>query len=168
MSTDTSKPAVTPAVPAPAVAAAEGDAGKIAALEALVAELKQKLESLQGNYDAALVDKQNMEKEKKLSETKAVFDKLLSEGKVCEAQRESYIAGDVVKFSELAKPVKLEAVGSGVPAPATVSITSKTDAEDKVIELAEKRVKAGEFKSMDEAISRILRDDSELRKLVEG
>ncbi len=72
----------------------------------------------------------------KCAEVKAKFDAMLTAGKVCEAQRAAYVAGDMVKFSELASTVKLSANGSGGEGGEGV-VTAGTTAQDEVMKLAE-------------------------------
>ena len=141
---------------------------KIAELEALIAELKKKGESdgvamadMQkklGEFD--LASKKSAE-EKGLAEKKGRFDKLLSEGKCVEAQREPFMKDDFTKFSELAQPLKLSELGHGKDLAA-----KKTDgksAEDEILELAEKKAKEDKI-PVDRAISLILSSNKELNE----
>lgn len=76
--------------------------------------------------------------EVELSEKNKTFDKMLSEGKVCEAQRDAFIKNDVVKFSELAKPVKLNEQGHGDDKDTTDDSTEDAVYE-KAMKLAEEK-----------------------------
>jgi phage I-like protein len=103
---------------------------KLEADGAQAAEMKKKLEE----KDAA--DKAAAE-QAKLAEKKGRFDKMLSEGKACEAQRESYMKDDFQKFTELAQPVKLtEQSKKDDP-----TKPSDKDPEDEALELAQTQKK---------------------------
>lgn len=104
---------------------------------------------------------------KVLSEKTSQFEVLLSEGKACEAQRESFIAGDMSQFAKLQQPLNLSAAGHGkegngveVPAPND----SKTPAQDQLIALAEKALSEKRASNMKLALSLVR---SENPKLVE-
>lgn len=105
------------------------------------------------------------EKEKALSEKKTQFAKLLSEGKACKAQEESYFSGDAAKFAELAQPVKL-AEGGTAGKDETKVIASKEEAETELLKLAEEKMKEGKAKSKADAISMVLKEKKELREKI--
>lgn len=104
--------------------------------------------------------------EKKAAEEKLTlkFNDMLKEGKVCEAQREAYMSNDVVKFSELSKPVNLSAQGTSEEPAEPVSTESMTreDAENKILELAEAKTKDG--MSFSDAIKEALKENPEIAK----
>lgn len=154
---------------------------KIAELEAKVAELTKMLDGQElaakevsqkagdyqkqlGEVTAQLSEKtsalEKIEADKKLAEKKATFDKMLSEGKACEAQRDAYMASDFVKFTELASAVKLDDNGDGTPPPAPVG----GDAADQILKLAEKAVADKTVTGLAEGIKKVLRERPELRK----
>ena len=116
-------------------------------------ELKEEIEKLKE-------ENESLKKEKELSDKKAQFGKLLSEGKAVKAQEEAFLAGDTVKFAELAGATNLKAQGTGENPTEEVD----GDAEDQVIELAEKLVKEGRAKDLGEAQSIVLNENPELRK----
>lgn len=97
-----------------------------------------------------------------LAEKNKKFDILLSEGKAVEAQRKAFITGDVVKFSELSGEVNFSASGRD----ADKKGDDEKDAEEKVLELAEKVVSEKKV-SLDEAIGVVLSENAELRKQYE-
>jgi hypothetical protein len=102
-----------------------------------------------------------MAKKKVLAESprRHDFDRMLAEGKVVEAQRTSYISGDMKKFAELSFKTKFASVGTGlVPADDLA-----TDGQDKIMTLAEAMVKDGKVKTLGEGISAALRGNSKLR-----
>lgn len=134
---------------------------KIAELEKMIQDMKAKEEADMAEL-ASLKEKQAKDledaaKAKALSEKNSSFDKMLSEKKVVEAQRDSFIKGDVVKFAELSKPLN-DGKGTSEQPPEE----SKKDAQDQVIELAEKLVKSEKL-SLAKAISSVLGSNPELR-----
>lgn len=125
-------------------------------LEAKVAELSEKVQA--------------SEKAKDLAEKNSEFAKLLSEGKAVPAQKEAYLAGDMKEFVKLAATVNLSEKGhSSEVTDEDEDETSerketKTPAQDKVLELAEK--KREQNKNLDEtrAISLVLSENPKLAK----
>lgn len=89
---------------------------------------------------------------------KAEFDKMLLSGKVCEAQRESFMKQDFVKFSELAQAVKLDESGRNSEGDETV------DANLKVEKLAEEKMKDDKDLSYGQATSMVLSENPKLSK----
>lgn len=118
---------------------------------------------------AAMADMQKkmaaMEQAAKCSE----FGKLLAEGKVCKAQEQAYLSGDMVKFVSLASTVKLND-GSGsshTPVVVTPEVQTSEEAQDKVLVLAE--AKAKELKiTQSEAIRMVLSENLELKTKIYG
>jgi hypothetical protein len=100
------------------------------------------------------------------AEKKSEFALLLSEGKACQAQEQSYLDGDMKQFISLAQPsLKLSDVGTGV-VPATVVPVQATDsssAQDEVLKLAEAKCKANSGMDMTAAISMVLHENKELK-----
>jgi phage I-like protein len=142
-------------------------AGDAEAAKKELADAKAKL----GEYEAAekkaaeekAASETKAAEEKKLAEKTAAFDKMLAEGKACEAQREAFIAGDVMKFSELAQPIKLGASGNG--GGAGEGGTGKT-AQDEVLEKAQAVSKEKKM-NLSESIASVLLSDEGLRKRYE-
>ncbi len=71
------------------------------------------------------------EKEKKAAEKEREFAELCAKGKACAAQKEAFIAGDMVKFAELAEPLNTVQNGSGATPP--VDPASKLSEADKKV-----------------------------------
>ncbi len=105
------------------------------------------------------------------AEKTAKFDEMLGKGIACEAQREAYLAGDLVKFTELAQPVKLAETNPnpGAPVKTEVEVKSGDEAITKVIELSQKR-----FNDMnksipyDKVVGMVLSENKELREKYEA
>lgn len=142
---------------------------KIAELEKMVADLKAKLEGKDMSAEMGDMKKQLEEykakelaavEEKKCAEQKAAFDKLLSEGKVVEAQRTPYMDGDVVKFTELAQPLKLSEKGHGGTG-TTGGADDTTDAQDEILKLAQAKVATDKI-TLSEAIRASLKENPKL------
>lgn len=64
-------------------------------------------------------------------ERESQFEKLLSEGKACEAQREPYMENDMDKYIELAQPINLKGTGSGANPGEKLETFDDMDAEEK-------------------------------------
>lgn len=80
----------------------------------------------------------SMEEKVQLSEKNSKFDKMLSDGKVVEAQRKPYIAGDMDSFSALAVKIKLSEDGNGTGHGGDGEGEESSDIEDKMAEDAQK------------------------------
>lgn len=123
----------------------------LAAKDGEMGEMKTKL----GEFEA-----KSKEQEEKIAaaEQTGQFNKMLSEGKVVEAQREAFMKKDFAKFSELAQPTKTTAIGTGgTPAP-----TEGKDVEDQIIELANKKLADKSAKDFASAVSMVLSENKEL------
>lgn len=115
----------------------------------------------------AIVSKAEIKKlqdEKINSAKEAKFNKLLTDGKAVAAQKEAYMSGDFEKFAELQENVNLSGSGSG----ADSKTLSKEKAEDKVIELAEKKMEKNKDLDMGTATSEVLDENKELDKIING
>ena len=124
-------------------------------------------------------DKMNKETEAKLSEKDAkikeleatiekqkkekTFNALLSEGKVCEAQREPYMDDDMAKFAENAAEINLSEGGTDENPEDKFQTDDAQKAIDKIEDMA---VKLSEEKNMDlgDATSLVLKENPELAK----
>jgi len=95
-----------------------------------------------------------------LAEKTADFAVLLSEGKAVEAQRESFIAGDMKSFIEKAVPVKLAETGHAAKPP-----VESGDAQEEVLSLAKKLSEEKKI-SMKEAISSVLKNNNKLAEKI--
>lgn len=119
--------------------------------------------------------KENKELSEKLATEKKdrEFSTMLSDGKACEAQREAFMKDDVGEFA--AKAVKLndETKGNGgEPEPKNKDEDkgSKTfdEAQDKIVELAEARMKEDKTLNVGDAHKQILSENPDLEKLMEA
>lgn len=125
----------------------------IADLQAKVAELEKALEAAKGGQGEMMGEMKKLQDAKKCAEEKialmekeAEFVVMLTEGKVCAAQKEAFLKGDMKAFAENAKPVNLEGKGSGA--------SGDTESfEDKVLKLAEKKMQENKNLSNGDAIS---------------
>lgn len=95
-----------------------------------------------------------------LAEKTADFAVLLSEGRAVEAQRESFIAGDMKTFIEKAVPVKLAETGHAAKPP-----VESGDAQEEVLSLAKKLSEEKKI-SMKEAISSVLKNNNKLAEKI--
>ena len=126
-----------------------------------MAEMKKKLADAEKQLaDAAQA--------KACSEKKQAFAKLLSEGKVCKAQEEAYLSGDMVKFAELTATVKLSETGSGQSPAQPASPESPDAAQAEDIRLAQLKLTEKKAVGMDTAISLVLSENPELHQLIYG
>lgn len=142
-----------------------------------IADLKAKLEALQKEKEGMMSELADIKKKmggyeaeqkqaaeaKALAEKKTAFDTMLSEGKVVEAQRESYMKDDIAGFTKLAQPVKLSEGGHGNNPPA-----GGGDIEAQVQKLADEKLKDKKAGDKGEAISMVLKENPELRKKYEN
>jgi phage I-like protein len=131
---------------------------KIATLETEKAGLAKEVGELKAKVDG-------FEQAQKLAEKSASFNKLMSEGKAVEAQREHFMSGDMVKFAAAAGKVNLSEKGNGAQPPeATTSDTTKAEAEKKILTLAEKMVEEKKSVGLAQAISEVRKQNPDLVK----
>jgi phage I-like protein len=110
-------------------------------------ELSEKTKALE------LSEQKLAEKEKEMQ-----FTVMLSEGKVCAAQKDSFLSGDMVEFAKNAQAMNLSEKGHGK--------TPKDDGvnpEDKILELASKMSDEKKI-TLSEAISKVRKENPELVK----
>lgn len=125
---------------------------------------QKKIQKLAAKY-AEMEAKHKADKE--MSEKASAFDRLLSEGRAVEAQREAFLAGDIAKFSELAMGgLNLRSIGGAAP-----DVVVAADVSDQVMKLAEKKIADGKALGrsvqIDEAVSMVLSENAGLRKRYE-
>lgn len=130
---------------------------------AMIQELQAKLAALQNEKEMAEAEKKKAEEAVKCAEQKARFDKLLSDGKAVEAQREAFLSGDTVKFAELAVAVNMTAAGTAVEGDKVEGTP-----EEQIMKFAEAKLEAKEVKTLGEAISAVLKEKPELAKAYQG
>ncbi len=116
-------------------------------LKAKIAELQGQLAKLQGDNEAALAEKKQLQDKIMCSEKEAEFTVLLSEGKACAAQKDAFMKNDMKEFLKLAEKVNLGGQGNGGGA------GEGADDVEKTIKLAEEKQKADPRLSRGEAIS---------------
>lgn len=106
-----------------------------------------------------------------LAEKKGKFDKLLSEGKVVEAQRQAFMDGDAVKLAELGEKVQLTPQGGqGNPPAQTVDAKDRAEAETELQRQARAILAEKPKTSVREAYNIVLADpkNKKLRELYEA
>ena len=106
-----------------------------------------------------------LKKEKQLADKNKNFDIKLSEGLVCEAQREAFLNNDMDKFMGLYSELKLS--DSGSSAVPTVTIITKENVEDHVLKLASERAQEQNL-PLDISIGNILSENKELADKYHG
>lgn len=129
-------------------------------------QMKQQLGDMQKQFSEAqkIIDgykakEAEAEKVTKLAEKKGTFDKMLSEKKVVEAQREAFMADDFAKFAELSVPApKDKKLSEGGEGGNGGEDNSDKDAQDQVLALAEGLVKEKKAPSLSKAITMVLAD----------
>ena len=133
-------------------------------LIAMIKDLQAQMGKMKGEHEAMMADNKKMCAEIAEGKKKAEFTKLLSEGKVCPAQEEAFLKGDMAKFVELAQPLKLSETGSNkkeqdatheLPAP-------KTD--DDIIKASEQLVADKKFDTMAAAMRHVMISNPEIKK----
>lgn len=129
-------------------------------MKAKIEELEAALAKAHGESAAMAAEKQKYAEEKKLAEKKAKFAAMLSEGKVVVAQEEPYLKDDMVKFAELAQPVKLSTEGTSQKG----KEEDGSDVDDKIMKLAEEKLASKKVKNLSEGISMVLTENPELKK----
>ncbi len=127
-------------------AAPPAGADDVAALKKQISDLQAENAKLKSDGEAMLAEKVKADAAKCLAEKEVAFNVLLSEGKACVAQKDSFVKGDMTEFIKLAQPLNMKAAGSGA------SVTGDADA-DTIIKLAEEKRKANPKLSQGDAIS---------------
>lgn len=140
----------------------------IAELKKQIADLQSKLDGAGKDKEAILADNAKMqgalkcaEEEKAKAQKETEFTVLLSEGKACAAQKEAYMKGDMKDFIDKAQKINL-AAGTGSGAGTTATGTGDVAAD--VLKLAEEKLKANASLKLGDAISAVLKENSELAK----
>jgi len=135
-------------------------------------EMELKLKELEGKYNLlseTIKEKNNkiseLEKKIELDSKNIVFNEMLNAGKVCEAQRQPWLEGNVVKFAELQQPVKLSAIGHSdnkTPTDSNANLSAE-QAEEKLLAMA-LELQAKEKIPYIDAVKRINKENPELSK----
>ncbi len=156
---------------------------KLAESEKMCGEYKKKLEEMEGmkkpegempempeeekkpeiEIELASAKKELAEVRKKLelNEKASEFATLLSEGKAVEAQRESFIAGNMKEFIAKAVPVKLHEAGHGH----NPVVDTTKEPHDEVLAQAKKLSEENKI-SIKEAISKVLKSNPKLAEKI--
>lgn len=146
---------------------------KVTEQETTIKDLESKLEKSESEKKLTLSEsEQVIEKLQKdvmsltenqiKTEKKAAFDLMLSEGKVCEAQRDAYMANDMVDFAAKQQPIKLSETG------VNDNKDSNGDVAEKVMKLANKKMEADKDLELSEAVSLVLSENKALAAEYEG
>jgi hypothetical protein len=124
-------------------------------------EANTKLSENSTKLSEALEENKKLKEEKANSDLEAKFNVMLTEGKAIPAQKDAYLKGDVQKFAELAPVggVKIEETGTEDGN----QNQANDDDDDKIMKLAEEKVKKGEFKAdeIGKAISAVMKEQKE-------
>jgi hypothetical protein len=121
-----------------------------------VGEVKKELADLKVKEEGVQKELSELRSKLELKDKEIDFNKMLSEGKVVEAQREAFVSGDIKKFSELAMPMKTKEEGTGhQPA------DKNEDVDDEILKAA-KKLSEEKKVSIKEAISEVLRTNKQL------
>lgn len=133
------------------VASAEEAIAKIKDMQSAETAMKSSTDTAQSKL--AMAEKNVRELRGQLDGIKktASFDKMLSEGKVVEAQRESFLKGDMSEFAEKAKPTKLAELGHGGEGEGSETEGKKLS-EDALFEKAKELMSAGKASDIRTAI----------------
>ena len=105
-----------------------------------VPTLKKKLADAMAMNEKLMGEAAKAKDAAKLAENTSEFNVMLSEGKVCAAQKDSFLKGDMTSFVKLAEPTNLTGAGSS----AVDQGAGGETVEDRILKLAEE--KAGEWK----------------------
>jgi phage I-like protein len=117
--------------------------------EAMMAEkakLEEDKQKLLGEKAELEKDKEKLLAEKVKAEREGKFNVMLTEGKACVAQKDAFLLGDMDKFISLAEPINLGGKGSSAGA-------GGDNQEDKILKLAEDKIKADPKLGFGEAVS---------------
>lgn len=126
-----------------------------------VKQLNEKIDSQKGKILELEQENAKLNEEKVAKTKEDEFSKLLSEGKAVPAQKEAFLANDMIKFAELSKEVNTDPQGNGENGKDTDELT-EDEKHEKCMELAEKKLTAGECDSIGQAISIVLSEKPEL------
>lgn len=141
---------------------------RLAKVDSLMKELGiESLEDLMKMISEMRTENETLVEEKKMSERKTKLDELLKDGKINAAQREAALKlsenefKGFVSISEMSEPtVKLSETGNN-KTPGEEK-TDERDVQEKVIELAEKKMKEDETLKFSDATALVLKENKEL------
>lgn len=123
---------------------------ELSEMKGKLSDSEKTLSEVQESNKVLKEENEKLSSEKKNSEKNLAFDKQLSENKVCEAQREHFLSGDMDKFLETAQgPLNLSEKGE------SQSDSEDGDDDDKVLAEANKLCEADKELSMSDAILKV-------------
>lgn len=106
-------------------------------LKKQLAEAKKELAEYAESHKKLLAEKAKAEEAKQMAEKETHFNLLMSEGKACAAQKEAFLKNNMIEFVKLSQPLNLNGHGSASSGGDAVG-----DRDDRVLKLAESKVKA--------------------------
>lgn len=127
-----------------------------------MAKMKKKLEDLMGENKSLKEQLAKLSADKKASERSAEFDKLMSEGRAVEAQRQAFCEGNMDEFVKLSANVNLKPAGHG-NAPAEIEVEFADDAVKALTDKADEMVKS-EGIEFAQAMSKVIDLNPELAR----
>lgn len=129
-----------------------------------VAGLKKKMAKMSAKLAAYEASSKEMSEKMVLTEKKAKFALMMSEGKAVKAQEKAYLAGDLDQFAALQQPIKLgktghsreDAVGGG-----TMKLSDQP-AQAEAMKLAEDKMASKKDLAIGDALSLVLKENPDL------
>ena len=123
--------------------------------------MKNKMAAMQSKLDEYAEKEKKAAEEKACAEKKSEFEKMLSEGKCVEAQRESFMKNDMAEFLKNQMPVKFSEIGHGKSQKDGEGAGSDDTATGKIMSMAKK---LSEEKKIDlsTAIAQVRRENTKL------
>lgn len=144
---------------------------RIAALQATVAKHEKTLGVAMSENAKLRRENAQLHMKAQTERKNGEFNRMLAEGKVCEAQRDAYCSGDMDSFITLGEAsgdagVNLNGKGHSGPGRDTATISDAVTAKAHVRKLAEELVAANKCKNMDEAFQRVFRENPKLSEIL--
>ena len=136
---------------------------EVKVLNSRIKELEETAESAKKFADEVKtlkseISKLHAENEKQQKDNE--FNKMLSEGKVCEAQRKAFIEGNMAEFVRLHQPVNLgQGLGHSTQKDGGKTLTAEEEVDQKAEKLSQEK-----GISYSEAIKEVFRSDKELAR----
>ncbi len=131
-----------------------------------VTTLKKAVEDKQKEIVLLSEEKKALQLKVETAAKEAEFSVLLSEGKAVPAQKEAFLKGDMSEFLKLAVSVNLSEKGTGTLPTNPADIKTKEQAEAKVEQLSQEKMKVNTSLQFHEAMAQVLSENPELKKLV--
>lgn len=137
-------------------------------LKATCLDLLKQVQAAAGDQKAMADKVAAMESDKKLAEKKSAFTRLLAEGKAVPAQEQAFIEGDMGKFAELSQKLNLSEQGSNAAGSKDKTVQTREEAELRVLELAEEKLRDKKAQNKGEAVSMVLKEHKDLQAKIYG